>query len=154
MKRTVVLLKWLVILVAVAAMTALAIRAWQSQRGPPLRPWHTHAPHELTAGAIARADWNAYLVAEQAVFDEVRTEVTQKLAPEDRVDANRYFDGSPIHPGKFVRDWNRSFIMEPDGVPLGAVVLLHGLTDSPYSSRHIAQRYLSLIHISEPTRPY
>jgi len=35
MKRTVVLLKWLVILVAVAAMTALAIRAWQSQRGPP-----------------------------------------------------------------------------------------------------------------------
>ena len=31
--------------------------------------------------------------------------------------------------------------MEPDGKPIGAVVLLHGLTDSPYSLRHIAKRY-------------
>ena len=27
------------------------------------------------------------------------------------------------------------------GKPVGAVVLLHGLTDSPYSLRHIARRY-------------
>ena len=32
--------------------------------------------------------------------------------------------------------------MAPDGPPVGAVVLLHGLTDSPYSLRHIARRYL------------
>jgi alpha-beta hydrolase superfamily lysophospholipase len=31
--------------------------------------------------------------------------------------------------------------MEPDGEPVGAVVLLHGLTDSPYSLRHVAKRY-------------
>lgn len=31
--------------------------------------------------------------------------------------------------------------MEPDGKALGVVVLLHGLTDSPYSLRHIARRY-------------
>ena len=31
--------------------------------------------------------------------------------------------------------------MEPAGAPVGAVVLLHGLTDSPYSLRHIARRY-------------
>ena len=29
-------------------------------------------------------------------------------------------------------------MLEPDGPPVGAVVLLHGLTDSPYSLRHIA----------------
>ena len=54
---------------------------------------------------------------------------------------NRYFAGSPIYPGKFAQDWNRSYVMEPAGAPAGAVVLLHGLTDSPYSLRHIAQRY-------------
>jgi alpha-beta hydrolase superfamily lysophospholipase len=32
-------------------------------------------------------------------------------------------------------------VMEPATAPRGAVVLLHGLTDSPYSLRHIAQRY-------------
>ena len=31
--------------------------------------------------------------------------------------------------------------MEPEGAPAGVVVLLHGLTDSPYSLRHVAQRY-------------
>lgn len=32
-------------------------------------------------------------------------------------------------------------MLEPDGPPVGAVVLLHGLTDAPYSQRHIAARY-------------
>ena len=58
-----------------------------------------------------------------------------------RVPGNRYYDGSPIYPGHFAQDWNRSYILEPDGPPVGAVVLLHGLTDSPYSLRHIARRY-------------
>src|SRR5208283_1852514 len=41
----------------------------------------------------------------------------------------------------FRQDWDRSFVLEPNGEPLGAVVLLHGLTDSPYSLRHIAEIY-------------
>src|SRR6185312_12768500 len=44
-------------------------------------------------------------------------------------------------PGHFKQDFNRSYILEPDGPPVGAVVLLHGLTDSPYSLRHIARLY-------------
>lgn len=32
-------------------------------------------------------------------------------------------------------------MLEPSGTPAGAVVLLHGLTDSPYSLRHIARLY-------------
>jgi len=71
----------------------------------------------------------------------VRAEVTQKLPPEDRIPVNRYFEGSPIYPGQFSQDWNRSYVLEPDGPPRGAVVFLHGLTDSPYSLRHIARRY-------------
>ncbi len=67
--------------------------------------------------------------------------MTDKLDPESRDPANRYFADSPIYPGKFAQDWNRSYILEPAGAPVGAVVLLHGLTDSPYSLRHIARRY-------------
>jgi alpha-beta hydrolase superfamily lysophospholipase len=68
--------------------------------------------------------------------------VTEALEPEDRIAANRYFAGSPLFPGHFAQDWNRSFVLEPEGgEPLGAVVLLHGLTDAPYSLRHIGARY-------------
>ncbi len=47
-------------------------------------------------------------------------------------------------PAGFAHDWNRSYVLEPDGPPKGAVVLLHGLTDAPYSLRHIAERYRAL----------
>ena len=44
-------------------------------------------------------------------------------------------------PGQFAPDANRSFVLMPAGKPRGAVVLLHGLTDSPYSVRHLAVNY-------------
>ncbi len=135
------LLKWTLALVGVSLLTVLTVRAWDSQRGPPLELWHTFVPHEMAAKEIAGSDWTAYLAAEQRIFDEVRREVTDKLHPESRVPANRYFAESPIYPGRFAQDWNRSYIMAPDTEPAGAVVLLHGLTDSPYSLRHIARRY-------------
>jgi alpha-beta hydrolase superfamily lysophospholipase len=129
------------VLLVVAVTVLLAARAWDSQRGPPLDPWHTFAPHDWHAADIDKADWASYLKAEEAVFREVRTEVVDKLEAEARTQGNRYYAFSPIYPGNFAQDWNRSYILEPDGPPVGAVVLLHGLTDSPYSLRHVARRY-------------
>jgi hypothetical protein len=129
----------LVLLLAAAAI--LAFRAWDSQRGPPLEPWHTYVPHDLRAAEIEKADWSSYLKHEDEIFRDVRREVVDKIDEEARVPGNRYFAGSPIYPGNFKQDFNRSYSLEPDGQPVGAVVLLHGLTDSPYSLRHVARRY-------------
>ena len=117
------------------------VRAYDSQRGPQLEVWHTFVPEELGRKELERSGWSEYLKAEDAIFDSVRAEVTQKLPPGERVPVNRYFDGSPIYPGRFSRDWNRSYVLEPDGPVRGAVIFLHGLTDSPYSLRHIARLY-------------
>jgi alpha-beta hydrolase superfamily lysophospholipase len=46
-----------------------------------------------------------------------------------------------VWPGQFTPDANRSFVLMPAGKPRGAVVLLHGLTDSPYSVRRLAVNY-------------
>jgi alpha-beta hydrolase superfamily lysophospholipase len=135
-------LKWTAVALAVGLVTLLAVRAYDSQRGPPLELWHTFVPHELSAAEIDGSDWARYMAAEAKAFDEVRSEVTERLEPNARHAGNRYYAESPIHPGRFARDWNRSYVMRPDGAPVGAVVLLHGLTDSPYSLRHIAQRYV------------
>jgi alpha-beta hydrolase superfamily lysophospholipase len=129
------------LLVAVIAITLLAVRIWDTQRGPELELWHTFAPVELSAEEFDEADWSRYLAAERAVFDDVRAEVTAELDPEDRTPINRYFENSPVYPGRFAQDWNRSYVLEPEGTPIGAAVLLHGLTDAPYSQRHIAGRY-------------
>jgi alpha-beta hydrolase superfamily lysophospholipase len=130
-------LLWLMVI----GVTLLAVRAYDSQRGDPLEPWHTYVPPELSARELDKTDWAGYLKAEAAIFDLLRTEVTQKLAVQFRVPATRYFDGSPIYPGRFEQDWNRSYILEPEGPPVGAAVFLHGLTDSPYSLRHISRQY-------------
>jgi alpha-beta hydrolase superfamily lysophospholipase len=134
-------LRRVLVLLIVVAATLLAVRAWESQRGPDLELWHTYVPHDMHADQIDKSDWAAWLKAEEAVFRGVRAEVTDKLDAEAKVPGNRYYDGSPIYPGHFAQDWNRSYTLEPDGPPVGAVVLLHGLTDSPYSLRHIARRY-------------
>jgi alpha-beta hydrolase superfamily lysophospholipase len=126
---------------AIALATVMVVRIYDVERGPPLEPWHVHVPQELALDAIDGTDWAGYLAAEDRILDRVRRDVTQRLEPEDRVPINRYFDGSPVYPGQFDRDWNRSFVLEPEGSPAGVVVLLHGMTDSPYSMRHLAELY-------------
>jgi alpha-beta hydrolase superfamily lysophospholipase len=141
------IIKWVrraVVLVALLFVAFIGVRIYDSQRGAPLEPWHTYIPHELSASELDKSDWSGYLKAENEIFDSLRTNVTQKLSKEEQVPVNRYFAGSPIYPGNFAQDWNRSYILQPDGPPRGAVVLLHGLTDSPYSLRHIARRYREL----------
>jgi len=135
------LLKLALGFVLVGALTFLGVRAYDAQRGAPLESWHTFVPHELHAEELDQADWTRYIEVEDAIFEEVRTEVTQRLDAEERVPANRYFADSAVYPGRFDQDWNRSYTLEPDGPPVGVVVLLHGLTDSPYSQRHVAERY-------------
>lgn len=129
------------ILVVVVAGAILVFRAWDSQRGPPLELWHTYVPNDLHAAEIDKSDWPAYLAREDAIFRDVRREVVDKVDVETAGPVNRYYAGSTVYPGHFKQDFNRSYVLEPDGQPAGAVVLLHGLTDSPYSLRHIARLY-------------
>src|SRR5262245_572979 len=126
---------------AVCALTVLALRAWDSRRGPPLELWHTFVPDELRAKAIDAIGWGEYLAAEERVFASVRSEVTDRLDAGDRTRFNRYFADSAVYPPHLAHDWNRSYVLEPPGEPVGAIVLVHGLTDSPYSPRHVAERY-------------
>lgn len=128
-------------LVALVLLVALGVRAFQASDGPPLRPWHTIVPAELTADAIAKGDWNSYVAAESRLLHQVHTELRAQLEAGDRTSLNRYHEASLVRPATHARDWNRSFVLEPDGEPVGVAVLLHGLTDSPYSMHNLAELY-------------
>ena len=135
------LLRRTVLLLALLVVAVFGLRAWDARRGLPLERWHTFVPKELSEDELDRADWAAWMQAEQRVLDSVRDEVTARTDTSDPDRLNRYAAGSPVDPFHFTHDWNRSFVLEPDGPPIGAVVLLHGLTDSPYSQRHVARLY-------------
>ena len=126
---------------ALVLVTIFVVRAVDAWRSPPLELWHTVTPHELVADEIDAARWDDWQKAESRAMNDVLARVTDKLPAEDQVAANRYFAKSPMNPARLLKDWNRSQVLLPDGPPRGAVVLLHGLTDSPYSLRHIAAHY-------------
>lgn len=135
------ILRRMIVLVLVISAAVLGLRAWDSLGGPPLEPWHTYVPADMHADEIDRSDWAGYLRHEEDVFRDVRREVVDRIDPQAALPGNRYWAGSPIYPGRFDHDFNRSYLLEPDGPPAGAVVLLHGLTDSPYSLRHVGRLY-------------
>lgn len=139
--RLIRLMKIGVLLLGAVLITFLGLRIFDTQRGPPLAPWHSYIPQELSAHALDRTDWAGYLAHEKQIFEQLRQAVTQRLPSSYRVPFNRYYEDSPVYPGRFVKDFNRSYILEPDGKPRGVVVLLHGLTDAPYSLRHVADFY-------------
>ncbi|MBX9963995.1 MAG: alpha/beta fold hydrolase [Burkholderiales bacterium] len=129
------------LLIAVFIAGGLALRAWNSLGGPQLEPWHTYVPEELSEAELDRSTWADYIEAENRLYELMKQAVTRRLKPEDRVPHNRYYEGSAVYPAHFAQDWNRSFVLEPKGEPAGVVLLLHGLTDSPYTVRHLAAHY-------------
>jgi alpha-beta hydrolase superfamily lysophospholipase len=143
-KLTARLLRWIlgagVLIVALLAVV-LFVRPAVTVPSNAIEIWHTEVPPELSVAELDAGDWPALIAAETRARAFVETNVTAKLPKDPTLRFNRYAADSPINSTKFATDWNRSFILEPAGDPTGVVVLLHGLTDAPYSLRHLAQRY-------------
>ena len=116
-------------------------RVYESQRGPALHRWHTWTADEMTASEIDHATFADYQAREAAIFHDLKSKVTDTLNDDEKTPINRFYSQSLVYPGKFQPDWNRSFVLLPQGKARGVAVLLHGLTDSPYSVHYLAQRY-------------
>nr|WP_313407568.1 alpha/beta hydrolase [Pseudomonas sp.] len=134
---------WTLVVLLLIVVALLGIRIAGLSSLPELEPWHRLVPQELDADELDASDWQAYLSAEAALFERLQRELIEPVTASGAAPYSRYASDSPVYPGNLPRDWNRSFILPPPGTARGAVVLLHGLTDSPYSLRHIAQ------HLSE-----
>ncbi|MBF8747253.1 alpha/beta hydrolase [Pseudomonas putida] len=138
MRRLMVSLVVLVLALMLIVLFGFRITAIADFR---LEPWHTYVPEELDANTIDRSDWAGYVNAEAKLFAALQQEMREQLATERSSAYNRFDASSRVYPGNLTRDWNRSYIAEPSQSPKGAVVLLHGLTDSPYSLRHLASHF-------------
>lgn len=118
----------------IAGLMVLAVvffigRVYQSEKGPPLQRWHTWSADEMSASEIDKARFADYQAREEDIFREMKTDITDALSAEEKTSLNRFYAQSPVYPERFHPNWNRSFILMPEGRVRGAVVLLHGLTD-------------------------
>ena len=106
---------------------------------PDLKIWHTsHLDEEFTAGSQVDS-FDEYLELENRLFDQLQKQVYAQIEPVDRRAINRYYSGSLSDPQSAPTNWNRSFEQPAEQARIG-VVLLHGMSDSPYSMRSIAEK--------------
>jgi alpha-beta hydrolase superfamily lysophospholipase len=103
-------------------------------------PWHeVQLNGEYSANQRAEVpDFATYLQLEERLFQELRKNIYQ-IEGEAHSSFNRYKSGSLSDPSTFAINWNKSFEMKAKQ-PRGGVLMLHGLTDSPYSVRALAKK--------------
>jgi alpha-beta hydrolase superfamily lysophospholipase len=118
-------------------MTVLSIQGCSRQT---LEPWHTV---ELTEEfSTDRTDevptFDDYRQLEGRLFEQLDSEVYSRIETGPGYALVRYSKGSAADPRNRQPDWNRSVELPVD-TPAGGVLLLHGMSDSPYSLRALGE---------------
>jgi alpha-beta hydrolase superfamily lysophospholipase len=108
--------------------------------GPPLEPWHTERLTEEFTAAKARKvrTFGDYRQLEERLFSQLEEQVYARTEIGPSQELVRYSTGSAADPRNDQPDWNRSFERIPRA-PIGGVLLLHGMSDSPYSLRALSE---------------
>jgi alpha-beta hydrolase superfamily lysophospholipase len=105
---------------------------------PDLEVWHTaELDAEFTADSPIHS-FEDYLALEERLFAQLDERVYDEVEPSKRHTIDRYSRGSTADPSRWPRNWNRSFEL-PAASPRAGVLLVHGMSDSPYSMRALAQ---------------
>jgi alpha-beta hydrolase superfamily lysophospholipase len=127
--------------VAGAVLAVLLVQLVGAWRKPPEQPWHgwRYTTEFRASDADPGYGLDDYLAQEQRVFDELSAYVASDGPRGPESYWHRFAPGGPNNPLTFARSWNRTFVLEPGREPVGGVLLLHGLTDSPYSLRGVGE---------------
>jgi len=116
--------------------------AWLLEQRPDLKPWHmVDLDAEFRAADAAEyQNLDDYLQMEERLFGQLQGKVYDRIDAADQTPYNRYAADSLLNPLRYPVNWNRSFTLDAD-TPVGGVLMLHGLSDSPYSMRALAEQF-------------
>ncbi len=121
------------------ALLMLSLQGCNSD--PPPKIWHTeYLSEEFTAEMVDGPvrSFDDYLSLEQRLFAQLDEQIYAKTATGPAHALERYSRGSAADPGRRQPDWNRSFEIQV-AAPVGGALLLHGMSDSPYSLRALGE---------------
>lgn len=143
--KRLVLLGLGVVLIAGALVVLAVFYGWSqfAHSLPPLDPWHQEQPaSEFTASdETPEFGFDDYLACEEKVFDELDALIEGPWEGSKAGKLSRFNPDSVCRPGVHGgRNWNRSLLREA-ARPKGGVLMVHGLSDSPYAFRGLSERF-------------
>ena len=124
---------------ATVILVAVSFGALQACSSQSLSPWHTEKlSQEYAAGDTSVQSFTDYLATEERVFSELEQNVYSQVSTGPEYGLVRYSAGSAADPQSYETNWNRTFEFS-HAAPRGGVLLLHGMSDSPYSLHTIGE---------------
>ncbi|WP_373974556.1 alpha/beta fold hydrolase [Chitinibacter sp. SCUT-21] len=105
---------------------------------PELEIWHTRVPTgEFTRNRSDIKTLADYQALEQKLLLKVSEEIIAKTKPDQQRAINRFAQKSLTNPLAYPQNWNLTYQLQGGKE---AVLLVHGLSDSPYSLHELAQK--------------
>jgi len=133
------IIKALIYVIAGGFVVLVIIFVLFLENRPELKVWHSvELGAEFTAKSPLQS-FEDYLVLEKQLFAQLDESVFARVPTEDRNLINRYHRGSLSDPDLWSPNWNRTFEFST-GAPKAGVLLLHGMSDSPYSLSSLGRR--------------
>ena len=125
----------------IVLLVAVLVMSIQGCSDSSLEIWHTEKLTEEFTADMADdqvRNFKDYLELEQRLFKQMDEKVYAGTATGSDHELERYSAGSSADPRRNEHNWNRSFEFHVDA-PVGGVLLLHGMSDSPYSLRTLGK---------------
>jgi esterase/lipase len=135
LKRLLIALIYAGVGVFLAALTAFVL---YFNDKPDLEAWHTIELEGEFKAATSIESLDEYLDLENNLFMEMHQRINDALPADKKSGINRFTRGSLSDPERWPQNWNRTYQLKTDN-PTAGVLLLHGLSDSPISLRHVGQ---------------
>ena len=130
------------VVVFAVLVTLILVQAFVSRKMLDLETWH-HKPLKsefVAADLTADYTFEKYLEMEKSLFAELSPYMVDAKNLEGHSPFSRYVSGGVQDPARQPRNWNRTVELIPD-TSKGGVLLIHGLSDSPYSMRSLAELF-------------
>ena len=126
-------------LIALTAAIALGFTLYAVSALPDLQPWHTERlDSEFSALAHGSIDFDGYLQREAKLFDELHARRAGWIDRGEAFISSRFNPGGALQRLADDAPLNRTTQWRA-AQPVGAALLIHGLTDSPYSVKALAE---------------
>ncbi|ABI39315.1 conserved hypothetical protein [Shewanella sp. MR-4] len=113
---------------------------------PDLSLWHTTELKNEFRYNTKLDKFSDYIALEDKLFAEVENKVLKKVSATDASPVNRYVKNSLSDPARWPHNWNRTFEWPKANAPFG-VLLLHGMSDSPYAMSNVAAHFKDKAHV-------
>jgi alpha-beta hydrolase superfamily lysophospholipase len=124
---------------AACLVLALGFTLYAVSALPDLQPWHTtRLAGEFDARRHADLDFAGYVALEKELFAEAAALAGTWRDRGETFEHSRFNAAGGMQTLADGAPFNRSFRLTP-ATPVGGALLVHGLTDSPYSMRAVAE---------------